>query len=194
MENEKKIKLKYYVYAIVPVLSFIAVAILTSYSFYLATVIGNEDNGEVVLKSADVTAMFNANQNLNVQDIMPGYTGEVEFSIYNSSTEDNLFGNYTLMWDIITNEVNSEDFVYTLEGTSEKDGNSVPESDTNKVVNISSPRRIPTVSANIGTGVINTGVTHKYVLKVTFKETGTSQNDLQGKKFQAKVTAKELNK
>lgn len=190
MENKKKIKLKYYVYAIIPVLSFISVAFLTSYSFYLATVVGNEDNGDVILKSAQVFAMFEAKDNLDVEDMLPGYTGEIKFSITNTSPEDDLYGNYSLFWDVVKNEINDPNFVYTLKGTSEKDGNIVPISDSNKLVDISSNTRIPSASQRIGTGMINTGVVHNYVLTVKFLESGDNQNVLQGKKFEAKIVAK----
>lgn len=193
MENKKKSKLKFYVFAIIPVLSFMSVAFLTSYSFYLATVVGNEDNGDVILKSAQVFAMFEAEDNFSVENILPGYSGEIRFSITNTSPEEDLYGNYTLFWEITKNEINndtSQNFVYTLSGVSEKDGVEVGMSDKNKLVNVSSNRRVPSISESIGSGMINTGVTHKYVLTVKFLESGTNQNDLQGKKFEGKIVAK----
>lgn len=192
MKNEKKTKLKfrYYVYAIIPVLSFMSVAFLASYSFYLATVVGNEDNGGVVLKSAKVFAVFNSEEVFDVEKMLPGFNDQVEFSIVNKSDTEDTYGNYTLAWDITTNEINDDNFVYTLEGTSVKDSETVPESEKNKVVNITSMRRVPTVSTNIGTGTINTGVTHRYVLKVSFLESGSEQNALQGKHFEGKIIAK----
>ncbi len=188
--NKKNSKLKYYVYAIIPILSFMSVAFLTSYSFYLATVVGNEENGDVILKSSQVFAMFESTDTLDVKKMLPGYSGEIRFSITNTSPEEDLFGNYTLFWDITKNEIDSESFVYTLSGVSEKDGVSVNEDEKNKVVNVNSARRIPTVSGSIGSGMINTGVTHKYVLKIDFRESGNSQNDLQGKEFVGKIVAK----
>lgn len=190
MKDKKNIKFKYYIYAIIPILSFISVAFLSTYAFYLATVVGNEDNGDVVLKSAQVFAVFNASEKFEVEKMLPGYNGEIEFSIVNTSDTEEAYGNYTLAWDIITNEIDSENFVYTLEGTSEKDGQTVYDSDKNKLIKVTNMRRIPSVSSNIGTGMINTGVTHHYVLKVSFLESGTSQDDLQGKHFEGKIVAK----
>lgn len=190
MKDKKNIKFKYYIYAIIPILSFISVAFLSTYAFYLATVVGNEDNGDVVLKSAQVFAVFNASEKFEVEKMLPGYNGELEFSIVNTSDTEDAYGNYTLAWDIITNEINSENFVYTLEGTSEKDGQTIYESDKNKLIKVSNMRRIPSVSSNIGTGMINTGVTHHYVLKVSFLESGASQDDLQDKNFEGKIVAK----
>lgn len=193
MENKKKRKFKIYIYAIIPVLSFMSVAFLTSYSFYLATIVGNEEYGDVALKSADVIALFEASNNIEVENMMPGFTDELHFSITNVSKDDDLYGNYTLYWEIINNEINNEDsknFVYTLQGTSEKDGMTVATSEKNKVVNVSSNRRIPSINESIGTGMINKGVTHKYVLTIKFLETGSNQNDAQGKQFEGKIVAK----
>lgn len=189
-ENNSRLKIKYYVYAIVPILSFISVAFLASYSFYLATVIGNEDNGDVVLKSAQVFAVFNSDEALNIEKMLPGYKSEVEFSIVNTSETDETYGNYTLAWEIAKNDINDDNFVYTLEGKSEKGGSSISESDTNKVVNVTNMRRVPSITTNIGTGTINTGVVHTYVLKISFLETGVNQDTLQGKSFEGKIVAK----
>lgn len=190
MENKKKSKLKYYIYAIIPILSFMSVAFLTSYSFYLATIVGNEDNGDVILKSAQVFAMFESKDNLDVDDMLPGYTGEIKFSITNTSSEEDLYGNYSLFWDVVKNEIDDSNFVYTLKGSSMKDGVTVPLDDKNKLVEMSSNTRIPSASQRIGTGMINTGVVHSYVLTVKFLESGDNQNALQGKKFEAKIVAK----
>lgn len=190
MKDRKNINFKYYIYAIVPILSFISVAFLSTYAFYLATVVGNEDNGDVVLKSAQVFAVFNASESFEVEKMLPGYSGEIEFSIVNTSDSEETYGNYTLAWDIITNEINDENFVYTLEGSSEKDGATVYENEKNQIVKVTSMRRIPSASSNIGTGMINTGVTHHYVLKIMFLENGDNQDDLQGRHFEGKIVAK----
>ena len=190
MKYEKKVNLKSLICAIIPVISFIAVSTISTYAFYLAGVVGNEDNGDLALKSAQVFAVFNATDSLNVEKMLPGYNGQIEFSVVNTSTEEEAYGNYSLAWDIVTNEIDNESFVYTLEGTSDKDGAPVSEGDTNKLVTVPAARRIPSVSSVIGTGTINTGVAHKYVLKINFLESGTDQNNLQGKKFEGKIVAK----
>jgi hypothetical protein len=190
MENKKKSKFKFYIYAIIPLFSFVSVTFMATYAFYLATVVGNEDNGQVITKSAQVYAAFNATDTLNVEKILPGYSGTLEFSIVNTTKEENVYGNYTLAWEIVKNEIDNDSFTYTLTGTSYKGTEVLADSDSNKVVNIVTPRRIPTMSANIGEGIINTGVAHKYVLTVNFAESGTNQDQLQGKNFEGKIIAK----
>ena len=77
-----------------------------------------------------------------------------------------------------------------MECTSSKDGSDINESDKNKLVKVTSPRRVPTVSTNIGIGMINTGVTHNCKLKLMLLESGTPQDTLQGKNFSGKIVAK----
>ena len=80
--------------------------------------------------------------------------------------------------------------MYTLSGTAVRDGVNVPISSTNKLVNISNRVSVPDASSSIGKGVINTGVTHNYTLTLEFIETGSNQNDYQGKTFSGKIVAK----
>ena len=126
----------------------------------------------------------------NGEDILPGWSDTLNFSIVNTSTEDNLYANYTLAWEIEENYINDANFVYTLECTSVKDGKEINESEKNTLVKVSSPRKVPTVSTNIGTGMINTGVTHNCELKLMLTESGVSQDFLQGKSFKGKIVAK----
>jgi len=183
MEKEKRSSFKYYICAIVPILSFISVSFLATYSFYLASVVGNDESEELVLKTAQVTAMFQAHDSIDASNIMPGFTDSLEFSIFNTTPEENIYGNYTLSWEIAINDINDNNFTYTLEGKSYKDGKLLDEDEKNKLVNI----KIPTRS------VINSFVEHRYRLDIQFKETGDNQNNLQGKRFEGKINAKELN-
>lgn len=189
MENNKS-KIKFYIYAIIPLISFVSVSFMATYAFYLATVVGNEEYGEVITKSAHVYSVFSADESMEVEKMLPGYTNSVEFTIVNTTPEENVYGTYTLAWDISQNEIDDDNFTYTLIGSGHKDEEVLSETDRNKLVNVVTPRRIPTMSADIGDGVINTGVTHKYILTVNFKETGTNQDDLQGKSFKGKIIVK----
>lgn len=193
MEEEKKnknSKFKEIVIAVIPVLSFIAVTIGTTYAAYMANVVGNENNGETVLKSARVYAMFESTDSINGEDILPGWSDTLNFTIVNTSPENNLYANYTLAWEIDENSINDENFIYTLECTSTKDGKEIREDDKNTLVKVLSPRKVPTVSTNIGTGMINTGVVHSCKLTVMLRESGVSQDSLQGKSFKGKIVAK----
>lgn len=188
-KEEKKNNRKILIYAILSVLSFVAVSVGATYAFYVAAFIGNEDNGKIHIQSADVVAIFSSTNTINDTDILPGWSDILEFNIYNSTASENAYGNYSLIWNISTNEINDNHFVYKLIGETyigeEKVSNDIAH---NSVINISKTR-IPTSSVVLGTAIINSGVTHKYQLVLTFEETGTNQNEHQGKIFNSTLVA-----
>lgn len=186
---KKENKTREIIIAIICIILFGSVCVGTAYAFIAATIIGNEDNGDITIKSAQVYAMFEGND-LDAKQILPGYSNSIEFTITNTSTTPNTYGNYSLVWNIDKNEINDNNFVYTLVGKtyngSEEVTTTIP---YNTVINISETR-VPEMSTVLGTGVINTGITHKYKLTITFKETGTAQNELQNKEFLSTIAAK----
>lgn len=186
----KEKDIKTYIYAIIVVLSFILVAIGASLAIVYYKVNGNDDNGEVNVKTPYVSAMFKDTNNINDKDILPGWSNDMTFEIVNISKDENAVGRYSLYWDVLTNEINDSNFVYTLVGDSYLNGNLIKESDTNKLVSVGSEMIVPNTNTLIGHGTINTGVTHKYTLNIKFKENGNNQDNLQGKTFKAKVVAK----
>ncbi len=189
MKEKKNNNFKTYLYAIIVVLAFISVSIGATFAVHYF-VNGNESAKPIKVKTAYVTAMFEATNSVNSADILPGWSDELKFVITNVSKEENAVGDYTLMWDVSKNELNSDDFVYTLNCKSFLGEAELEVSDTNKMVNITTPRRIPSASSSIGSGIINTGVRHECVLKLFFKESGKNQDEMQSKTFTAKVYAK----
>ena len=189
MKEKKNNNFKTYLYAIIVVLAFISVSIGATFAVHYF-VNGNESAKPIKVKTAYVTAMFEATNSVNSADILPGWSDELKFVITNVSKEENAVGDYTLMWDVSKNELNSDDFVYTLNCKSFLGEAELEVSDTNKMVNITTPRRIPSTSSSIGSGIINTGVRHECVLKLFFKECGKNQDEMQSKTFTAKVYAK----
>lgn len=187
--NNREREVKTYIYAIIAVLSFILVAIGTTIAAYYF-VNESDDNKPIKLKTAYVSAMFEATDNISEDKILPGWSDELKFSITNVSSEENAIGDYSLYWEIEKNELENDSFVYTLVGKSYKNDDEISESSDNKLVSVVNEIRVPSVSVAIGDGIINTGVRHEYVLKVSLKESGTNQNDLQAKTFKAKVVAK----
>ncbi len=183
-------KVRVYVYAIVSIISFIAVSVGASYAFYAASVIGNEESPGVTIKSMDVAIIYHNNQNIILDNITPGFSETMDFSISNVNTQVGAYGDYKISWEIKTNEINfddNDDFVYTLTGKSIKDGQPAPLNEYNQVVNIPEERRVPDISTVLGTGVIDIGITHEYTLTVKFIDTQIPQDQLQGKKFNGKI-------
>lgn len=189
MKEKKNNNFKTYLYAIITVLAFISVSIGATFAVHYF-VKGNDKTNPIRIKTAYVTAMFEATNSVNSTNILPSWSDELKFVISNISPEENAIGNYTLFWEVEQNDIDSDDFVYTLSCKSYLGDVELDESDTNKIISIITPRRVPSASSSIGTGLINTGVRHEYVLKLIFNETGNNQNELQSKTFKAKVYAK----
>ena len=129
----KEKDIKTYIYAIIVVLLFILVAIGASLAIVYYKVNGNDNNGEVNVKTPYVSAMFKDTNNINDIDILPGWSNDMTFEIVNISKDENAVGRYSLYWDVLTNEINDSNFVYTLIGESYLNGNLIKESDTNKL-------------------------------------------------------------
>ena len=119
----KEKDIKTYIYAIIVVLLFILVAIGASLAIVYYKVNGNDDNGEVNVKTPYVSAMFKDTNNINDIDILPGWSNDMTFEIVNISKDENAVGRYSLYWDVLTNEINDSNFVYTLVGESYLNGN-----------------------------------------------------------------------
>jgi hypothetical protein len=186
----KEKDIKTYIYSIIVVLSFILVAIGASLAIVYYKVNGNNENGNVDVKTAYVTAAFHEIQGFNDENVLPGWSNEMKFEIINTSTEENAVGRYSLVWDITKNEIDSKDFVYTLTGESTLDGQTIEDNTpTNKLVTVTGQQIVPTISFTLGSGIINTGVKHSYVLKVSFLESGENQNEVQGKTFNSTIVA-----
>ncbi len=183
LNNDKSI----YLVIAISLLVFLAVAFSASYAFYAMQVLGNEDSNGITLRSPDVAIIYENNQNIILDRIQPGYTGEMNFSISNVSDVEGDWGAYKIVWQISTNNISSNDFVYSLSSRSIKDGKEVPSSKTNKVVSIPDNLRIPSISSTIGEGIIDAGITHEYTLTIKFIDTNVPQDELRDKQFDGKI-------
>ena len=93
----KEKDIKTYIYSIIVVLSFILVAIGASLAIVYYKVNGNNENGNVDVKTAYVTAAFHEIQGFNDENVLPGWSNEMKFEIINTSTEQNAVGRYSLV-------------------------------------------------------------------------------------------------
>lgn len=189
--KDKKMKenTKAIIYAVITVLSFMLVSVGTAYAFYAASIIGNEDNGDIRIKTTRPTAVAVFENNIIDEMVVPGYSNTMRFSITNTSDVPNSFGSYNIVW-LIDKKLDSEYFLYKLVGKTYIDGEEVDNdySKYNKVVN-KEIGRVPTLSTTLGTGVVNTGVTHKYELTIYLKENGLDQTEeLSGREFKSQVS------
>ncbi len=187
MEEGKIKNKKIYVLIALSIFTFIIMTIGATFAFYTYTIRGNEDSKEIKLETANLILAYNSKKDIVKEDALPGWEDELVFEIKNVTNGENIAGSYSINWEIEKNEIKNDDLVYTIECIATRDGKEVSESKYNKVVNITDELNMPTVSSKIGDGIINSGDVQTCTVKVKFKETGTNQNDNQGKSFSGKI-------
>ena len=170
VEKLKKIKTKQIV--MFSVLAFMLVLVVgTTYAYFTAKVIGNDEAKDNQVYAGIMSLKLDGTQELNASNMLPGATKEVEFSVENTGT---LTTTYELdMKEVYNDFANKEDLVYTLE-----QDNAIIKS------NIEAPSKDDAILPAV---VINPGEKQIYKLKLTFKETGTNQNNNQNKTFTGKI-------
>ena len=170
VEKLKKISTKQIV--MFSVLAFMLVLVIgTTYAYFTAKVIGNDEAKNTQVYAGIMSLKLDGTQELNANNMLPGATKEVEFSIENTGT---LTTTYELdMKEVYNDFANKEDLVYTLE----QDGKSIT---TEAEAPATNEILIPAV-------VIEPNEIQTYKLKLTFKEMGTNQNNNQNKTFIGKV-------
>ena len=169
--NSKKIN------TILYILVFIFVFIMfitTSYAYYNKVI--KKDNVVPEVNNLNMLVMFDSTNVINANNLKKGYEVVKEFTIENFS-EDTI-GKYNVDFDIITPLSNmvDEDFIYTLESTSESKDTS------NKTINVSSTP-IPVLSKTLGNGVITPKNIHSYKLTIRLNNNKYVKDSL----FNAKI-------
>ncbi len=170
VEKLKKIKTKQIV--MFSVLAFMLVLVVgTTYAYFTAKVIGNDEAKNTQVYAGIMSLKLDGTQELNASNMLPGASKEVEFSVENTGT---LTTTYELdMKNVYNDFVNKDELIYTLEqdGTIILNETEAPSKD----------------DAILPAVVINPGEKQIYKLKLTFKETGTNQNNNQNKTFTGKI-------
>ena len=153
--------------------------ISTSYAYYVKS-IKNNDNTKVVVKTANMLLRYYEGNQINAMNIKPNWEETLDFSIENYSGDT--VGRYKIYLDIISplTENIDENFVYSLEATSNKN------SSTNKLVSISETS-VPVSKTTLGIGTIPVGNIHNYKFKLKLKDNGQDQSYLMSRVFMAKI-------
>ncbi len=160
MENKKHKNFGVILYIFV----LIAVIIMFLAFFYLYQKrVVEPSNREKIVNKFEMLIMFNINDQINAHNIKPGYEETREFSIENFSNDT--IGKYNIILEIITPLSNmiEENFVYTLEGSSQSHDNS------NKVINVSETP-VPVITKNLGTAYITPKNIQNYKIRFNLKK------------------------
>ncbi len=173
---------------IIPLITLLCLFVMligSSYAYYVKT-IQNGDETRVVIKTSNMLLRYNEGNELIGSEIMPGWSGSLNFSLENYSLTDNAKYNITLkIISPLTTELENN-FVYSLTGTYA--GTS---SANNTIVNVNQTP-VPLSDTLLGTGIITPETMHNYTLNVKLIDNNQNQNYLKGKVFVAKILV-ELN-
>ena len=144
-----------------------------SYAYFTATIV-NKDVKNQVVETGTLMLTYTDGPEIKMLNIKPGTTFTKEVSVKNTGTLDTA---YNLVWQELSNEITNDEMVMSATCERRNADGEVEEvceglSETAIGANI--------VKKNIA---IESGVTHKYVITITFKETSAEQNYNQNKKF-----------
>lgn len=173
--EDKKIKRHTLFIYIIAIITLLIAIIGATFAYFAARIIGNENASSVLIRSSSLTIEYLTENEINVKNIGPGFSKDLNFTISNSSGGT---AGYKLYWVVGTNEFVNDDLVYSLSATSTGTGDTLVTTN-NKV--------IPKVSGEIGTGAIPSGNVQNYKLTVQFLNKDANQNENQNKTFAGKI-------
>ena len=145
-----------------------------SYAYFSASVSGNDNAKDVVVNTGTLLLVYTDGPEIKVENIRPGKTITKEVTVKNTGTLDT---NYNIIWQSLINEITNNELV--LSATCQRLNASGAVEGTCKPIT-ELPVKAKTISKNIS---IEAGFTHKYTFTFLFKETNSSQDYNQGKKF-----------
>ena len=152
-----------------------------TFAYFTASVNGNDSAKSVIVKTAQIgTITFADGAEIDLKDALPGASKEKTFTI-TSNTDSTAGVKYGIKFVVEENTfVTKTDLVYSMHGTT-----SGATSGSGAIISDATENAIEVAdgSIDLGSGTLMPGETHSYQFLVRFKETGTSQNDNQGKTF-----------
>lgn len=178
MENKKSKNFNIILYSCVLVAIII---MLTSFYFLYKKKVIDPANKETIVNKFEMLLMFNKDNQVNGHNIKAGWEESREFSIENFSTDT--IGKYNIILEIVTPLSNmiDENFVYTVEGTSDSMDTS------NRVINVSETP-IPVITKDLGAALITPKNTHSY--KIVFKLKKGAKKYPSGNIFSVRIKVK----
>lgn len=152
-----------------------------TYAYFTSSIQGNQNDTSVDIGAAMLRLEYNGEDSyIEVTGLQPGETIESKkFSVKNTGTAT--IKNYDVILENLVNELSRyEDLTYELTCVS---------SDGKECNNNSGT--FPRMNQVIVTNTIDAGVTHSYVLKLTYEDTNTNQSIDMNKEISAKVNIKD---
>lgn len=157
--------------AIVFALLIVALVTISSYAYFSASVLGNDQSKNTVITTGKMEVTFTDGQQITANNLIPGDYVEKTFTVKNTGDVLAVYGIY--FNGVVNTFENPEELVYELIS---EDGQTV------------SQTKCPTIDEKLAEGIqIDVGETHNYTLKMTFLNKDYNQDTNQGKIFKATI-------
>ena len=148
-----------------------------SYAFFSAIVNGGDTGSSIIIKTGSLRLLYEDTEYINVSNVLPGTTFTKTIKVTN---EGNVPVNYDLLWLELNNAFkNRSDLVMSITCSSSTDTCN----DYHETIVAYRGTNIP-IMDHIS---INGLEEHTYVVTITFKETGSNQDENQGRSLSGKI-------
>ena len=173
-----KIKKSY----LILIISVLILLIGVSFAYFSLEITGNDTAKYNTITTGDLKLTFTDTNALTLTDALPGDSATKTISVKNTGTIDT---SYNIVWKEFTNTITNDELV--IEATCKRLNSSNTEEGTCESISqkvVSSNK----LKLNIP---IEAGITHEYTLKLTFIDTGSTQNYNKNKSFNGKIGLEE---
>lgn len=172
---------KKYLYLTLIIILLLAIFAI-SYAWFNAVLSGNDSANTNVVTTGKLELSYNDTDEIYLENAVPGDSFTKEINVKNTG---NIDASYNLVWQELTNEIINDELV--IEATCQRINNSGKVEGTCESI-LQTPVKHNSIKRNI---LIESGVTHKYIIKVTFIDTGSNQNYNKKKVFNGKLGIEE---
>ena len=173
-----KIKKSY----LILIISVLILLIGVSFAYFSLEITGNDTAKYNTITTGALKLTFTDTNALTLTDALPGDSATKTISVKNTGTIDT---SYNIVWKELTNTITNDELV--IEATCKRLNSSNTEEGTCESIpqkEVSSNK----LKSNIA---IEPGITHEYTLKLTFIDTGSTQNYNKNKSFNGKIGLEE---
>ena len=160
------------------VVSILITVIGVSLAFFALNIIGNENAKDVVITTGDLKLLLTDGSAVSLNDAKPGDSVTKTITVKNTGTKEI---SYNLVWQNLVNGITNNELI--VDGTCKNLNASNTEDGTCSAISKKAVKE-GNITSNIP---IKPGYTHEYVVRVTFKDTGTLQNYNLNKSFTGKI-------
>ena len=164
-------------------IAFILLATISiSYAWFSATV-KSENVKDQIVTTGTLELTYIDGPEIKIEKARPGQTVEKTVSVKNTGTLD---AEYNLVWQELINQIQNDEMVMTI--ACERQTADGAKQENCEGLENETPISKPVILKQIG---IEAGITHKYTITITFKETNSDQNYNQGKNFTGTIGVNE---